>query len=77
MYKLNVGAFPSKLQDLSTQPAGMDLATWGGPYLGKPVVKDAWSQHYKYMPDERNNTVLIQSAGPDGQMGSQDDITNQ
>lgn len=76
MYKLRVGAFPAKLQDLSSQPSGFDQATWGGPYIETPVVNDPWSNPYKYTPNDGNNTVLIQSSGPDGQMGNQDDVSN-
>ena len=76
MYKINVGAFPGKLQDLNARPGGLDQATWGGPYLEKPVVNDPWNRPYKYTANDRNNTVLIQSSGPDGQLGSEDDVSN-
>ena len=76
MYKINVGAFPAKLEDLSTRPSGLDQASWGGPYIDSPTVNDPWNRPYKYTPNDGNNTVLIQSSGPDGQMGSQDDVSN-
>jgi len=76
MYKLRVGAFPTKLKDLSERPAGMDGAAWGGPYIDSPVVNDPWNTPYKYTPNDGTNTVLIQSSGPDGQMGNQDDVSN-
>ena len=77
MYKLRVGAFPAKLQDLNTRPSGLDQASWGGPYIDTPKVNDPWNRPYKYTPNDGNNTVLIQSSGPDGQMGSEDDVSNQ
>ena len=76
MYKLQVQAFPSKLQDLSTRPSGLDQTAWGGPYIDSPITNDPWNRPYKYSPNDGNNTVLIQSAGPDGQMGSEDDVSN-
>jgi len=76
MYKLRVGAFPVKLQDLNSRPSGLDQASWGGPYTDAPITNDPWNRPYKYTPNNTNNTVLIQSAGPDGQMGSQDDVSN-
>ena len=75
MYKLRVGAFPAKLQDLKSLPEGLDKANWGGPYVDK-LPNDPWGQPYKYTPNDGNNTVLIQSSGPDGKMDSQDDVSN-
>ena len=76
MYKLRVGAFPAKLQDLNTRPSGLDQASWGGPYTDTAIVNDPWNRPYKYTPNDGNNTVFIQSSGPDGQIGSEDDVTN-
>ena len=76
MYKIRVGAFPSKLEDLTNRPSGLDQSSWGGPYVETLSVNDTWNRPYKYTPNEGNNTVLIQSAGPDGQIGSEDDVSN-
>ena len=76
MYKLRVGAFPEKLQDLNSRPSGIDQASWGGPYIETAIVNDPWNRPYKFTKNEVNNTVLIQSAGPDGQMGSEADVSN-
>ena len=76
MYKIRVGAFPNKLEDLNTRPSGIDNTSWGGPYLKEPITSDPWNRPYKYAPDDVNDTVLIQSAGPDGQLGSEDDVSN-
>ena len=76
MYKVSVGAFPNKLQDLHTRPSGLDQATWGGAYIDSANITDPWNRPYKYTPNDGNNTVLIQSSGPDGQMGSEDDVSN-
>ncbi|MFT5304370.1 MAG: general secretion pathway protein G [Mariniblastus sp.] len=74
MYKLQVGSFPAKLEDLHQAPSGMDRNTWGGPYLDKPVNADPWQRPYKFGVDEANDLVMISSDGPDGQSGTQDDI---
>ena len=76
-YRLNVGAFPAELQDLSQLPSGLSQAKWGGPYLEAPIVNDPWNQPYEYSPNDKTNTVSIQSAGLDGQFGSLDDVSNQ
>ena len=67
-YKLNVGAFPTKLQDFNELPNGLSQLHWGGPYdLNPPILNDPWNRPYKYTPSDEANVVLIQSAGPDGQ----------
>jgi len=76
MYKIQVGAFPVKLEHLNTRPSGIDNTTWGGPYLKEQITSDPWNRPYKYTPDDLNDKVLIQSAGPDGQLGSEDDVSN-
>ena len=74
MYKLNVGRFPAKLDDLYTNPSGLTKSQWGGPYLKDPVSADPWQRPYSYAADENNDRVMITSAGPDGQEGTQDDV---
>ena len=76
MYKIRLNTFPNSLQDLSNRPSGIDQNSWGGPFVETPIVNDPWNRPYKYTPNEANNTVLIQSAGPDGQFGSEDDVSN-
>ena len=76
LYKLRLNAFPNTLQDLSSRPSGIDQNTWGGPFVETPIVNDPWNRPYKYTPNDATNTVLIQSAGPDGQFGSEDDVSN-
>ena len=74
MYKLNVGSFPSTLDDLYTNPSGMTKSQWGGPYINDPIPMDPWRRPYTYNADEQNDRVVITSAGPDGQAGSDDDV---
>ena len=74
MYKLNVSSFPSTLDDLYTNPSGMTRTQWGGPYIKEPVPMDPWRRPYTYNADEMNDRVVITSAGPDGQAGSDDDV---
>jgi general secretion pathway protein G len=76
MYKLDVGAFPTSLNDLVIKPSGIDQGIWQGPYLEEPITADPWNRPYKYSPNDQNNQILIQSGGADGQMGGADDIAN-
>jgi general secretion pathway protein G len=73
-YKINVGSFPMKLDDLYTNPSGMTRMQWGGPYMNKPPQMDPWQQLYRYSADDANNIVTITSNGPDRQPGTQDDV---
>ena len=76
-YKLNVGSFPTKLLDFSQLPNGLTQAQWGGPYeFISPISNDPWNRPYKYSPSDKANVVLIESAGPDGQFGNSDDVSN-
>ena len=75
-YKLRVGSFPKNLQDLNAPPSGIDQASWGGPYLQAPIENDPWNRPYKHSWIDGNNEISIQSAGPDGKFGNDDDVSN-
>ena len=75
-YRLNVGTFPQKLDDLYSPPNGLSQAQWGGPFIEKPVKADPWRREYTYSADEAMGKVNIRSAGPDGQSGTPDDVPN-
>jgi len=73
-YRLNVGTFPQKLDDLFSAPSGLSRTQWGGPFIEKAVKADPWQREYTYSADEALGKVAIRSAGPDGQAGTEDDI---
>ncbi len=77
LYELDNGAFPQKIEDLITDPGS--AKRWKGPYLKKRLMpKDPWGNEYIYsFPGAENqNSYDLSSAGPDGQTGTEDDITN-
>lgn len=76
-YKLNVGSFPSELNDLFQMPSGLTQAKWQGPYVQEPIAGDPWSRPYNYSVNESTNQVTISSNGADGQSGTEDDVPNQ
>ena len=55
-------------------PALQDLI----PYIknAKTVPKDSWGVDFQYTPNQTDGSYGIRSAGPDGVMGNEDDITN-
>ena len=73
-YKLKHRQFPNQLEDLTTLPSSMTQRKWGGPFLDEAIPTDSWGNPYDYSKDERMNKVYIKSAGPDGQMNTEDDI---
>lgn len=76
MYRLNIGTFPSSLNDLIVLPTGMDPNQWRGPYLdAQRIPLDPWMQPY-VMGGASGERVIISSNGPDMQAGTQDDISN-
>ena len=69
IYKVSVDRFPRSLQAL-TKPWLDD----GDPLLRENMLDDAWGNPFEYKVNGRNFT--IRSAGPDGKMNTEDDITN-
>ncbi len=69
--------YPKTLADLLQQPR--DAQNWHGPYLDSDgVPKDPWSHEYVYeCPGGHNtNSFDLISCGPDGRLGTDDDISN-
>lgn len=79
-YEVDNGEYPrgqNGLMDLIQQPN--QAQGWHGPYLDSDTVpKDAWGNDFIYIcPGKHNPTSYdIISAGPDGQVGNDDDIVN-
>ncbi|HYG22794.1 MAG TPA: type II secretion system major pseudopilin GspG [Verrucomicrobiae bacterium] len=79
-FELDNGYYPrgqNGLQDLIQRPR--DAQNWKGPYLDTDVLpKDPWGHDYVYTSPGRYNTTGydISSNGPDGQPGTDDDITS-
>jgi general secretion pathway protein G len=75
MFKLNIGRYPTSLNELVTIPAGMTQQSWKGPYLDEgKLPADPWGNPFNYSADELADIVTITSNGRDGQMGTADDI---
>ena len=77
-YEVDMGNYPRSLNDLLVRPqnAGQN---WHGPYLDSDTIpKDPWGNDYIYtFPGKHNPSSFdIMSAGPDGQVGTSDDICN-
>ncbi|HEU5124359.1 MAG TPA: type II secretion system major pseudopilin GspG [Verrucomicrobiae bacterium] len=79
-FEVDNGYYPkgqNGLVDLIKQPR--DAQNWHGPYLDTDAVpKDPWQRDFIYVCPGKNNpsSYDVSSAGPDGQSGTDDDITN-
>ncbi len=79
-YEVDMGSYPKGkdgLLNLIQQPR--DAKNWHGPYLQADAVpKDPWGNDYVYECPGRHNPSFYDlcSAGPDGRLGTDDDICN-
>ena len=72
LFELDCGALPNSMQELVTDPGN---GQWQGPYFPNGRLPlDGWGRELSYSKTEKGYTVS--SAGPDGQSGSGDDLTN-
>ena len=80
IYQLDIGSYPSNqqgLQALRVAPADLpDPSKWGPePYAKKEIPPDPWGNAYGYELITPNQYRVF-SAGPDGQTGTTDDVSN-
>ena len=77
-FEVDNGYYPKTgaLNDLVEAPA--NATSWKGPYLKKGVPPDPWGNAYNYeYPGKHNaNGYDIVCAGPDGRVGTDDDLNN-
>lgn len=77
VFNADTGAFPTADQGLSALITNPGIPKWNGPYVRnqEKVPNDPWGHPYLYkQPGESGRDYDIISAGPDGQVGSADDI---
>ncbi|XZE44463.1 type II secretion system protein GspG [Pirellulaceae bacterium SH467] len=72
-YQIQVGALPSALDALHQQPSDLADPSMWVQKLDKPVPADPWNRPYEYKLN--GSAFELRSLGPDGQSGTQDDIT--
>ncbi|MEQ8821606.1 MAG: type II secretion system major pseudopilin GspG [Sumerlaeia bacterium] len=80
-FEMHVGRFPNTsegIEALIEEPSGLPDDQWDGPYLDTDVTpKDPWGAVYNYRsPGEHSKDYDIWSSGPDGQEGTEDDVTS-
>jgi general secretion pathway protein G len=80
LYELDLGSYPSSLEDLVRRDPPSDFdeesGEWNGPYLKKGLPNDPWTRPYSYSRESQHQQDYdLSSLGPDGQAGN-DDVTN-
>jgi general secretion pathway protein G len=78
-FEVDMGYYPRSLADLIQKPNGDNSQNWHGPYLDSDVIpKDPWGNEYTFVCPGKHNpsSYDVSSAGPDGQMGTDDDVCN-
>jgi general secretion pathway protein G len=73
-YRLMMGTYPSSLDALYQAPSDADTTNYE-PILRDPVPADPWGHKYEYKL-EGSSAYDLRSLGPDGQSGTDDDITS-
>lgn len=80
MFEADTGGYPSTEQGLDaliSKPDG--VANWRGPYIKKSNrFEDPWENKYHYQFPGQHSVFSYDliSPGPDGQLGTDDDISN-
>jgi general secretion pathway protein G len=76
MFEVDNGFYPNSLDALVNEPS--NAQNWKGPYLEQGIPADPWGNPYIYSYPGKNNpnSFDLQSYGPDGRAGGDDDITN-
>ena len=78
-FETDTGRFPTSdegLQALVSAPS--NVQNWHGPYIEPNALQDPWGHafHYQFPGSHNANGFDLFSAGPDGQEGTADDISN-
>jgi len=84
LFRNDLGRFPSEEEGLSVLwnkgalEEEDDEAKWNGPYMRQPSPEDGWGTPWEYVfpSEEIEGMYKITSAGPDGELDTEDDITS-
>jgi general secretion pathway protein G len=79
LFRADIGRYPTSTEGLTalvSRPAG--VSGWRGPYLKRDVPSDPWENPYAYStltPLAAPAGCQVTCAGPDGKVGTPDDIS--
>lgn len=74
LYRLHLKNYPSTADGLTALLESTGDKRWRGPYLdNQNKIIDPWDMEFEYESNGRDYKII--SAGPDQQLGTEDDIT--
>jgi general secretion pathway protein G len=81
LFEQDTGRYPTTEEGLAALIENPQVVNWRGPYLKSVTVPpDPWGNSYRYsFPSELTASQTLYdlvSAGPDGTLGNEDDVTN-
>ncbi len=81
LFEQDTGRYPTTDEGLAALIQNPQAMNWRGPYLKSATIPlDPWGNPYKYAyPSEMTGSPTLydlSSAGPDGTLGNEDDVTN-
>ena len=71
-YKLQMRSYPPTLEALYEAPSDADKSVWT-QVSRDPIKPDPWNRPFEYKVE--GDSYTLRSLGPDGQSGTEDDIT--
>jgi len=78
LFEQDVGRYPTTEEGLQVLVVNPGLPGWKGPYLKGGLKADPWGTPYQYElveGEEGKSMYKVSSAGPDRQLGTEDDIS--
>jgi len=76
LFEQDIGRYPTTDEGLEALVNDPGLEGWRGPYLKGGLKPDPWETAYAYALDADDpGRYTLASAGPDRQLGTEDDIT--
>lgn len=83
VFEVDMSRYPKNLTELIQKPSDGDhpgplsINSWHGPYyIDGAIPKDPWGNDYIYRNPGAHTAFDVFSAGPDGRVGTEDDVTN-
>ncbi|MCY2951749.1 MAG: type II secretion system major pseudopilin GspG [Planctomycetota bacterium] len=75
LFDQDIGRYPTVEEGLKVLVEDRNIAGWKGPYLKGGLKADPWGRQYSYEVDPTYaRQYVLKSAGPDGQLGTEDDV---
>ena len=76
LFEQDIGRYPTDEEGLRALVMDPGVSGWKRSYLKGDLKSDPWGTDYIYAIDSDDPTIyVLSSAGPDGQAGTDDDIT--